>query len=112
MSEETYEQRPDNFRKWKHKFLLENPQIKNSLTGETEICDPEYLHNMANMISVGQRCQLENGARGEVRFVGKCPELGFGYFVGVLLDEPQVGLGNGTLEGNYYFHSEIGCGYF
>lgn len=35
MSEEAYNQLPDNFRKWKHKFLLEHPQIKNSLTGET-----------------------------------------------------------------------------
>lgn len=46
---------------------------------------------------MGQRCQLENGARGEVRFIGKVPEFGFGYFVGVLLDEAQGGLGNGTL---------------
>ena len=33
MSEETYEALPENFRKWKHQFLVENPQIKNSLTG-------------------------------------------------------------------------------
>ena len=70
------------------------------------------MANLANTVIVGQRCQLENGARGEVRFVGKVPELGFGYFIGILLDEPQVGLGNGTLSGNYYFYSEIGQGYF
>jgi hypothetical protein len=35
MSEETYDNLPENFRKWKHHFLIENPQIKNSLTGET-----------------------------------------------------------------------------
>lgn len=67
---------------------------------------------MASLVVVGQRCQLENGARGEVRFVGKVAELGFGYFVGVLLDEPQVGLGTGTLDGNYYFYSPVGQGYF
>lgn len=33
MSEETYENLPENFRKWKHSFLVENPQIKSSLTG-------------------------------------------------------------------------------
>ncbi len=33
MSEETYSQLPENFRKWKHNFLIENPHIKNSLTG-------------------------------------------------------------------------------
>ena len=35
MSEETYDALPENFRKWKHQFLIDNPQIKNSLTGET-----------------------------------------------------------------------------
>jgi hypothetical protein len=35
MSEETYNQLPENFRKWKHNFLVENPSIKNSLTGQT-----------------------------------------------------------------------------
>ena len=64
MSEETYDQLPDNFRKWKHNFLLENPQVKQSLSGATEICDPEYLHSVANTLSTGMRCQLENGARG------------------------------------------------
>ena len=33
MSEETYDNLPENFRKWKHQFLVDNPQIKNSLTG-------------------------------------------------------------------------------
>ena len=33
MSEETYEALPENFRKWKHQFLVENPQITNSLGG-------------------------------------------------------------------------------
>jgi dynactin complex subunit len=44
--------------------------------------------------------------------VGKAAELGFGYFVGVVLDEPQVGLGSGTLSGNHYFFCEVGHGYF
>ena len=67
---------------------------------------------MAMTIIVGQRCQLENGARGEVRYVGKVPELGFGYFVGIVLDESQEGLGSGVLSGNYYFHCQNGFGYF
>lgn len=37
------------------------------------------------------RCQLtELKRRGEVKYVGKVPELGEGYFVGVKLDEPFV----------------------
>ena len=31
MSEETYNSLPENFRKWKHQFLVENPQIQNSM---------------------------------------------------------------------------------
>ena len=112
MSEETYNQLPENFRKWKHSFLLENPQVKHSLSGQPEICDPEYLHSVASTLYPGMRCQLENGARGEIRFVGKVAELGFGWFVGVILDHPQPGLGNGTLSGNYYFYTEMGRGYF
>ena len=34
MSEETYEQLPDNFRKWKHQFLIDNPHVKQSLSGQ------------------------------------------------------------------------------
>ena len=86
MSEETYDQLPENFRKWKHQFLIDNPQVKQSLTGQPEICDPEYMGSVASTLSVGMRCQLENGARGEIRYVGKVTEIGFGYFVGVLMD--------------------------
>jgi tubulin-folding cofactor B len=112
MSEETYNALPDNFRKWKHQFLLENPQVKHSLSGQPEICDPDYLHSVANTLSVGMRCQLENGARGEIRFIGKVGELGFGWFVGIELDEPQVGLGNGIIGGMHYFFCDVGRGYF
>ena len=58
MSEETYEQLPENFRKWKHQFLIDNPQVKQSLTGQPEICDPEYMGAVANTLAVGMRCQL------------------------------------------------------
>lgn len=44
--------------------------------------------------------------------MGKVPDLGFGYFVGIYLDEPQVGLGNGTYEGMYYFLCPEGHAYF
>lgn len=37
-------------------------------------------------MKVGQRCQLENGARGEIRYVGRAIEIGYGYFIGIELD--------------------------
>lgn len=112
MSEETYNQLPENFRKWKHNFLVENPSIKNSLTGQTQICDPDYLKSLAETMQPGLRCQLQNGARGEVRFVGKVIDIGYGYFIGIELDEGVEGLGNGTIDGNYYFFCEQGKAYF
>ena len=38
--------------------------------------------------------------------------MGFGWFVGVELDDQQEGLGDGTLSGNHYFFTTIGKGYF
>ena len=42
--------------------------------------------------------------RGEVKYVGKCKELGHGYFVGILLDEP-FGDTNGCIKGVKYFEA-------
>jgi len=58
MSEETYSQLPENFRKWKHDFLVENPQIKATFSGTTEICHPDYMMAVAQTLSPGMRCQL------------------------------------------------------
>lgn len=71
MSEETYDNLPENFRKWKKNFLQENPNYKNPITNQLEICDPDYLKTLALTMKVGDRCQLENGSRGEIRYVGK-----------------------------------------
>lgn len=45
--------------------------------------------------------------RGEVKFVGKVPELAPGYWVGVVLDEP-TGDSNGTAKGKAYFETPGG----
>lgn len=63
--------------------MEEHPLAKNSLTNQLEICDPDYLKNLALTMEVGMRCQLENGSRGEVRYVGKAIDIGYGYFIGV-----------------------------
>ncbi len=70
------------------------------------------MKSIADTLQVGQRCQLENGARGQIKYIGQIPELGYGYFVGVELDQPENGCGNGTLWGKYYFGCDNGKAIF
>ena len=74
--------------------------------------NPDYLKNLALTMQVGQRCQLENGARGEIRFIGRALEVGYGYFIGIELDEPTPLGGDGTLDGMHYFFSTPGKAIF
>ncbi len=49
------------------------------------------------------RCLLtEFNRRGEVKYVGKIPQLGEGYYIGVKLDEPFVN-GNGKSKNLVWF---------
>lgn len=66
---------------------------------------------MAATIKVGDRCKLASGARGEVKYVGKIMDLGVGYFVGVLLDEP-LGDSNAIIKGVKYFEAGNKYGQF
>lgn len=34
-------------------------------------------------MQIGQRCQLENGARGEIKYIGKVIDIGYGWFIGI-----------------------------
>lgn len=63
-------------------------------------------------MQVGQRCQLENGARGLIKYIGQIVDLGFGYFIGIELDQTVAGCGNGTLWGKYYFGCDDGKAIF
>jgi tubulin-folding cofactor B len=63
-------------------------------------------------MQIGQRCQLENGARGEIKYIGKVIDIGYGWFIGIELDQPVPGFGDGTVEGMYYFMCDIGKGVF
>ena len=61
--------------------------------------DEEYGEESVAGMKLGDRCQVEPGARrGSVSYVGKIPELGVGYWIGVTFDEP-VGKTDGTTEG-------------
>ncbi len=58
--------------------------------------DQDFMKEQADKIQVGNRCKvLENGHRGEVKYVGKVNNMGLGFFVGIKLDEPY-GKNNGA----------------
>ena len=68
--------------------------------------DDEYMKNLAECIKEKERCKLVgSGARGIVMYVGRVPGLGYGYFVGILLDGP-FGDNNGIYKGIKYFDAE------
>eukprot|EP01016_Furgasonia_blochmanni_P055210 TRINITY_DN919_c0_g1_i4.p1 TRINITY_DN919_c0_g1~~TRINITY_DN919_c0_g1_i4.p1 ORF type:complete len:190 (+),score=52.59 TRINITY_DN919_c0_g1_i4:511-1080(+) len=100
ISEEDYDKLPDSFRKWKANFLKNNPELVASKAIKP---DAEHMKDLADKIKVGDRCKLkEADVRGEVKFIGKVPEIAEGYFVGVKLDEP-MGKNNGSIKGTKYF---------
>lgn len=74
----------------------------NASTSDEE--DGEFGQQSVAGLNVGDRCQVEPGARrGSVSYVGKVQELGIGYWVGVTFDEP-VGKTDGTaMGGKRYF---------
>jgi dynactin complex subunit len=47
-----------------------------------------------------------------IRYIGQVYELGYGYFIGIELDETVGGCGNGTLYGMYYFLCDNGKAIF
>jgi tubulin-folding cofactor B len=103
ISDEDYDKLLDNFRKWKKQLLDKFPHLKKPKEViDPSTLDPEYMKEIAEGIKIGNRVKLENGARGEVKYVGKIMDKGIGYFVGVQLDEPY-GNSSGTIKGVKYF---------
>lgn len=63
---------------------------------ETESQHEEDFPSLPPGIAIGQRCEVEGGRRGTIRFVGKTEfGTGRGVWVGVQYDEP-VGKSDGT----------------
>lgn len=105
ISEDDYLKRPNNVREFRKK-LMKDPEYKKKIK---ESQGPSYEEE-AKLINVGDRCLLGDGTRrGEVMYVGKCKEMGFGFFVGVKLDEPMGDM-NGSVGGNKYFECENNYG--
>ena len=87
ISEEDYNNLPENFRKWKQNQMKNNPKLfEQKQAVATGHHDPDYMCELASTISVGSRCKIESGARGQVAFVGRVVDLGAGFYVGVILD--------------------------
>ena len=85
---------------------MKDPSYKKKIQ---ESQGPTYEEEAA-LIKVGNRCILGDATRrGEVKFVGKCKEMGHGFFVGIALDEP-LGDMDGTVSGKKYFECEKNYG--
>ena len=94
IEEEKYNARQDTFVKFKEK----NPVLFKAKPKPEETAEAEQVA----AIKVGNRCQiLKTKARGEVKYVGKVPEKGAGYWIGVALDEPL-----GDSDGKYFFFAK------
>ena len=125
ISEEDYCKREDNFRKWKmekkaadptwsiakevkmnqdKKRMQQDPNfVPEPFEAKAPITDDAHLEEEASKMKVGDRCEVTvGGKRGEVKFVGKIPQIAPGWFVGVQYDEP-VGKNDGTCKGKRYF---------
>ena len=59
--------------------MFKKTEIKHKI-----VTDPNFEKELADKIKVESRCELvKEKHRGIVSYVGKCPDLGDGYFVGI-----------------------------
>lgn len=98
ISEEDYDKREESVRKFRKK-LQQDPDYQKMITenkGNT-------YEEEAEKIELNARCLLGDGVRrGKVAYVGLVPYFGYGFFVGIILDEP-CGDSNGTIKSKKYF---------
>ena len=123
ISDEDYEKRENNFRKWRADKLAADPtwslakEMKQKQDAQKmkkdpnfvpepakeKVTDDEHMADLAAGMKVGDRCEVTvGGKRGEVKFVGKIPAIAPGWWVGVQYDEP-VGKNDGSVKGNQIF---------
>jgi len=85
ISKEDYAKRGNSIRNFK-KNLSKDPNHKLLLEKNQE----ETYEQQSLLVTLESRCLLGDGLRrGLVKYVGKIPDLGQGFWVGVLLDEPM-----------------------
>jgi len=125
ISDEDYNKRDDNFRKWRSQKKAADPTwsmakevkmnqdkqrmkhdpnfVPEEWVAKEPITDDEHLADLAAPMKVGDRCEVTvGGKRGVVQYVGKIPQIAPGWWVGVQYDEP-VGKNDGTIKGKRYF---------
>ena len=106
ISEVDYEKRNDTVRKFRQKLAKDPDYLKMIQENKGNNYEEE-----ASKIELNSRCQLGDGiSRGEVKFVGLVIGYGYGFYVGVKLDEP-TGDNDGTYKGKKYFDCDpkYGC---
>ncbi|GMN60917.1 hypothetical protein TIFTF001_030007 [Ficus carica] len=97
ISDEDYQKRQGTYRKFREKMASQNPSAF-----EPKITD-NYMEDLCANIKVGDRCEVEPGAkRGVVKFIGRAESLAPGFWVGVQYDEP-LGKHDGLVKGTRYF---------
>ena len=85
ISEDEYAKRKDNMRFFKSK-MQEDQRNADYFTKKFYLCEEQDEPE----IELGTRCLLGDGLRkGKVAFVGRVPELGKGFWVGVNLDRAE-----------------------
>ena len=104
MSDEDYDQLPTSMRKFLTNLRENNPEL---FTAQTVITDPDHQKEVADTYQIGNRCQMiadakDDRYRGEIRYIGRIPDLGEGYYIGIKLDEP-FGMNDGSYKGVPYF---------
>ncbi|KAJ4701122.1 tubulin folding cofactor B [Melia azedarach] len=97
ISEEEYRKRDGTFRKFKEKMLAQNPTALDNKTSDN------YMEDLCANIKVGDRCEVDPGAkRGVIKYVGQAESIAPGFWVGVQYDEP-LGKHDGIVKGVRYF---------
>jgi len=112
MSSAEYKKRPVTVKKYFKQLKQDNPDLFSG-NGIEFTTNPDYMKAEAESIEIGARFELNDHTklRGEVMYIGKVPEIKWGWFVGVKLDLPQ-GKNDGSCKNVIYFECDQGNGLF
>ena len=110
ISEEDYSKRDDSVRTFKQRMAAAGHKGFQNNQGDSVYED--FMKEESEVIQVESRCKTSVGERlGCVKYVGKVPGLGAGFWIGVLLDEP-TGDSNGKHKNKTYFEAGDKCAMF
>lgn len=107
ISEEDYNKRNDTIRKFRKRLETDPEYLKMIKENKGSTYEEE-----AESLELDSRCLLGDGVRrGTIAYIGLVPQLGYGFYVGVRLDEP-LGDCNGYYKLKKYFECEENFGVF